>query len=137
ATTIRVNWAKIGLGAIASVGTTTPADEENRKKLLSFVKEECRVLEAFSALGSHDYILRVIDRDITTLRNKIITPLEPLTSGIDTSVVVERIKNPDYRNLLEYVKREVGHSNRDVHTKKKSQPSVRKKRTAQHHTDAL
>jgi len=111
-TTIQVNWAKIGLGALATIGTTNPADESTRRRLLKFVKTECRVLEAFSALGSHEYMLRVIDKDITTLRNKVITPLEPLTSGLDTSVIVERIKSPDYKKLLEYAKRELRHPSR-------------------------
>ena len=135
AATIQVNWARIGLGAMATIGTTTPADEENRRKLLDSVKKECRMLEAFSALGSHEYVLRVIDRDITILRNKIITPLDPLTSGLDTSVVVERIKLPDYRNLLEYAKREMRHSNRDEFPKRRSQQAGRKKRKAQLHAD--
>jgi Lrp/AsnC family transcriptional regulator len=110
--TIQVNWAKLGLGAVATIGTTTPAHEGTRRKLLEFFKIECRVLEAFSALGSHEYILRVVDKDIATLRNKVVTPLEPLTSGLDTSVVVERIKSPDHRKLLDYAKGELRHPSR-------------------------
>jgi DNA-binding Lrp family transcriptional regulator len=93
AATIQVNWSKIGFGAMATIGTTTLADEENRKKFLDFIDNECRVVEAFTAIGSREYTLRVLDKDIATLR-KIITPLEPLTSGLDTSVAVERINNP-------------------------------------------
>jgi DNA-binding Lrp family transcriptional regulator len=120
--TIQVNWAKLGLGAVATIGTTTPADEVTRRKLLQFFKTECRVLEAFCALGSHEYILRVIDKDVAILRNKVITPLEPLTSGLDTSVVVERVKSPDYRKLLEYAKGELRHPSRTGHPHRKAPP---------------
>ena len=110
--TIQVNWSKIGLGAMATIGTTTPADEVNRRKLLDFIKNECRVLEAFLALGSHEYVLRVIDSDATNLRKQIITPLELLTSGLGTSVLVERVKSPDYEALLAYAKKKLPGSSR-------------------------
>jgi len=110
--TIQVNWSKIGFDAMATIGTTTPADEVNRRKLLDFIKDECRVLEAFLALGSHEYVLRVIDSDATSLRKQIITPLELLTSGLGTSVLVERVKSPDYQALLEYAKKKLPRSSR-------------------------
>ena len=88
--TVQIDWSKIGLKTIAIIGTTTPAGEADRKKLLAFIEKECRVLEAFSTIGSHEYVMRVVDRDIAVLRNEVTTPLEPLTSGLDTSVAVER-----------------------------------------------
>jgi DNA-binding Lrp family transcriptional regulator len=119
--TIQINWAKIGLRAVATLGTRTPADEDTRKRLLQFMKTECRVLEAFSALGSHEYVMRVIDKDTAILRNKVLTPLEPLTSGVDTSVLVERMKLPDYRKLLDYARGESRDSSR-AHRSHKNAP---------------
>lgn len=104
APTIHVNWSKIGLGAMATIGTTTRADEANRKKLLDFIKHEPRVLEAFSSIGFYEYTLRVVDKDIATLRNELITPLEPLTAGLHTSISIEKIKSPDYKGLLRKAK---------------------------------
>ena len=120
AATIQVNWAKIGLTAMATIGTRTPADEGNRRRLLDFIKSESCVLEAFAVIGSQEFTMRVIDKDIATLRNKIITPLEPLTSGLDISVAVEQIKSPDYKKLLEYAKNELRHNNRTNRTHRKA-----------------
>ena len=106
AVTVQVDWSKVGLNAMAIMGTTTPQGEQERRKLMDYIKSECRVLEGFSAIGSHEYVLRVVDKDISTLRKTIAGPLEPLTASLDTSVVVEKIKSPDYKGLMKYLKNE-------------------------------
>ena len=73
---------------------------------MDYIKSECRVLEGFSAIGTHEYILRVIDKDIPTLRKAVAGSLEPMTARLDTSIVVEKMKSPDYKGLMKYLKNE-------------------------------
>jgi Lrp/AsnC family leucine-responsive transcriptional regulator len=110
AVTVQIDWSKIGLTAMAIMGTRTVPGGEERDKLIEYVKKEGKVLEAFSTIGSHEYILRVIDKDISALRKEVASPLEPLTAGLDTSLVVERLKSPDYTGLMRYLEGKVAHS---------------------------
>ena len=105
--TIEVDWSKIGLNAAAYMGSTTALGEEDRKKLLDFIREEPRILEADITIGSHEYFLKVLDTDIATLRAEICTPLEPLTVDLTTSIATNSIKRPDYAGLFRYLRKKV------------------------------
>ncbi len=100
--TVDVDWSKMGLTANAYMGSTTALGEDQRKQLFDFIKNESRVIEAYTTLGSHEYFMKVLDRDIATLRTEICTPLEPLTV-LSTSIVVDEIKKPDFKGLLRYL----------------------------------
>jgi DNA-binding Lrp family transcriptional regulator len=102
--TVEVDWSKLGLTATAFIGTATSHGDDTRKKLLEFIQQEPRVLEACTTLGSHEYSMTVLDSNIEKLRAEICDKLEPLTMGLSTSVIVKSIKRPDHKGLLKYLK---------------------------------
>ena len=102
--TVDVDWSKLGLTAMAFMGTATSHGDETRKKLLEFIQEEPRVLEAYTALGSHEYSMTVLDSNIEQLRAGICDRLEPMTMGLSTSIIVKSLKRPDHKGLLRYLK---------------------------------
>jgi Lrp/AsnC family leucine-responsive transcriptional regulator len=103
-TTIEVDWSKVGLTATAIIGGRTSTGEDSRKKLLEFIRKESRIIEAYTAIGTHEYLMKVVDKDIATLRNEMTMELEPLTSDVGSSVIVETIKTPDFKGLLKYAR---------------------------------
>lgn len=104
--TVDVDWAQVGLTAVAFVGTTTSHGDTEREKLFQFIKHEPRVLDAYTTIGSHEYFVTICDTDISRLRSEVCNPLEPMTSGLATSVVIKRIKEPDYHGLLRTLRKE-------------------------------
>ena len=102
---IDVDWSKLGLEATAYIGTATSHGEEIRKKLFEFIEHEPRILEAYTTLGSHEYSMTVLDTSMEMLRGGVCDKLEPLTTGLSTSIVVKPIKHPDHKGLLEYVRK--------------------------------
>jgi DNA-binding Lrp family transcriptional regulator len=103
--TIDVNWSKLGLEATAFIGTATSHGDEIRKQLFEFIEHEPRILEAHTTLGSHEYFMTVLDTSMEKLRGGVCDKLEPLTTGLSTSVVVRSIKRSDHKGLLEYVRK--------------------------------
>lgn len=108
--TVDVDWTQVGLKAVAFVGTTTSHGHREREKLLQFIKDEPRVLDAYTTVGSHGYFITISGTDISRLRSEVCDPLEPMTSGLATSIVIERIKEPDYQGLLRTLRKEL-----DIH----------------------
>ena len=106
--TIDVDWSKVGLGVTALMGSITSEGVGERNKLLGLIRDEPRILEAFTTMGSHEYFIRAVGVDIASIRREISSPLEPLTSKLDTSVVVESIKTPNYKGLMNYLRGEKG-----------------------------
>jgi len=102
--TVDVDWSKLGLTATAFMGTATSHGDETREKLLAFIQEEPRILEAYTTLGSHEYSMTVLDSNMENLRAEICHKLEPLTMGLSTSIIVKSIKRPDHKGLLRYIK---------------------------------
>jgi len=100
-----VDWSKLGLEATAYIGTATSHGEEIRKKLFEFIEHEPRILDAYTTLGSHEYSMTVLDTSMEMLRGSVCDKLEPLTTGLSTSIVVKPIKHPDHKGLLEYVRK--------------------------------
>ncbi len=105
--TVDVDWAQVGLASVAFVGTTTSHGETEREKLFQFIKREPRVLDAYTTMGSHEYFVTICDTNIARLRSEVCEPLEPMTSGLATSVVIKRIKEPDYHGLLRTLRKEL------------------------------
>jgi Lrp/AsnC family leucine-responsive transcriptional regulator len=102
--TIDVDWSKIGLSVTALIGSTTSEGEDKRNKLLGLIRNEPRILEAFATMGSHEYFIRAVGIDIASVRKEISARLEPLTSKLDTSMVVETMKAPNYKGLMKYLR---------------------------------
>ena len=103
--TVEVDWSKIGLMVSAFMGSTTALGAEDVKALFNFMRREPRVLEAYRTLGTHEYFMKVLDRDISTLRSGISGPLESLTADLSTSIIVDPVKEPDFVGLLRYLKK--------------------------------
>jgi len=102
--TVDVDWSKLGLTVTAFIGTATSHGDETREKLLEFIQQEPRVLEAYTTLGSHEYFMTVLDSNTEKLRAEVCDKLEPMTMGLSTSVIVKSIKRPDHKGLLRYLK---------------------------------
>jgi len=102
--TVDVDWSKLGLTTTAFLGTATSHGDETREKLLEFIQEEPRVLDAYTTLGSHEYFMTILDSNMENLRAGICDKLEPLTIGLSTSVIVKSIKHRDHKGLLRYLK---------------------------------
>jgi DNA-binding Lrp family transcriptional regulator len=103
--TLDVDWSKLGLEARAYIGTATSHGEEARKKLFEFMEHEPRVLEAYTTLGSHEYSMTILDSNMEMLRGGVCDKLEPLTTGLSTSIVVNTIKHADHKGLLGYARK--------------------------------
>ena len=95
-----IDWAKLGLGMTAFVGTRTAVDETVRKKLFSFLNSNPRVVSVDATVGANEYVFKAISLDLQDLRNNICTPLEPLTAGLSTSIVSGPLKKEDDVPLL-------------------------------------
>jgi len=98
-----INWQAIGAGALAFVGTMTALGEAEVAKLYEYIKQEPRVIEAYSTIGSDEYFLTVVDLDIQTLREEVLRKLEPLTADLSTAIVSTRIKQRDDAAFLAYL----------------------------------
>jgi hypothetical protein len=62
-------------------------------------------VECYATIGAYEYVLEVVDRDITTIRSEIGASIEPLTAGIATSIVTGSVKDTDYPGLINYLRK--------------------------------
>ncbi|MGA2665906.1 MAG: Lrp/AsnC family transcriptional regulator [Nitrososphaerales archaeon] len=106
--TAEIDWPSIGVNAFAFVGTMTGLGEEDVARLYEFIRDEPRVIEAYSTLGSDEYFLVVLDADIQTLREEVLRKLEPLTADLSTAIVSSRIKPKDHAAFLSFLRRRRG-----------------------------
>lgn len=112
-TMVDVDWSKLGLNTTVFIGTASASGHETREKLLQFIQEEPRILEAYTTLGTREYVMAVVDSDLEKLRAEVCDKLEPLTIGMRTSVIVKSIKQADHKGLLKYLKSVRRHKERD------------------------
>jgi DNA-binding Lrp family transcriptional regulator len=105
--TVEIDWAKLGIGASAFVGTTTAVGEKNLEKLLTYLRSEPRVIEAYETVGSHQYLLRILDTDLKHMRDSVLRDLEPLTSELGTSVISSEAKRRDYSRFIRFCMKNV------------------------------
>jgi len=98
--TADIDWNQVGAGAYAFVGTQTGLGEKDTESLYAYIKEEPRVIEAYSTVGSDEYFLVVVDEDLQSLREGVLRKLEPLTADLSTAIVSTRIKAPNRGGFL-------------------------------------
>lgn len=98
--TLEIDWSRLGFGMQAYVCTRTAVGEDLREKLFNFFNSHPRVVSVDSTVGSYEYILNTVCRDLQDFRLRIGTPLEPLTAGLSTSIISHQIKPLDYKPLL-------------------------------------
>jgi DNA-binding Lrp family transcriptional regulator len=101
--TADINWQAIGVGALAFVGTMTALGDADVARLYEYIRQEPRVIEAYSTIGSDEYFLTVVDVDIQTLREEVLRMLEPLTADLSTAIVSTRIKERSHAAFLAYL----------------------------------
>ncbi len=98
--TVDIDWARLGMNADIWVGTRTGVGRELREKLFGYIATNPNIVEAFSAVGTYEYLLHAICEDLHEFRSQIGTPLEQLTAGLATSIITETIKPFDIKPLL-------------------------------------
>ena len=98
--TADIDWSKLGFHTAAYIGTRTGIGEALRQRLFDVFKNEPRIVKVDSTVGANEYVVRVIATDIQDFRSNISIPLEPVTSGISTSIISEVVKEEDYKALL-------------------------------------
>ncbi len=103
--TAEIDWPLIGVNAFAFVGTMTALGDEDVAKLYEYIRNEPRVIEAYSTLGSDEYFLVVLDKDLQTLREEVLRRLEPLTADLSTAIVSSRIKTKNQAEFLAFLRR--------------------------------
>ncbi|MEM2339646.1 MAG: hypothetical protein QXW83_05550, partial [Nitrososphaerales archaeon] len=59
-----------------------------------------RIVHVNSTVGAYEYVLKAMCIDLQDFRERVATPLEPLTAGLSTSVVSGSIKSLNYKPLL-------------------------------------
>jgi DNA-binding Lrp family transcriptional regulator len=101
--TADIDWVQLGVGAYAFVGTQTGLGESDAARLYAYIKEEPRVIEAYSTLGSDEYFLVVVDEDLQSLREGVLRKLEPLTADLSTAIVSTRIKARNHARFLRFL----------------------------------
>jgi len=112
--TVEVDYGRLGLNAVAYVGTRTTVDAAIREhlapygsiqeKLSEFFKTQPRILTAQSTIGANEYMFLAIDKDVLSLRENVNMPLEPLTAGLSTSIISKTIKSPDHKLLMKLIR---------------------------------
>lgn len=98
-----INWPMIGVGASAFVGTMTALGDEDVARLYDYIKNEPRVVEAYSTVGSDEYFFTVLDTDLQTLREEVLRKLEPLTADLSTAIVSTKIKARSHAAFLSFL----------------------------------
>jgi Lrp/AsnC family transcriptional regulator len=95
-----VDWIGLGRGTVAYVGCKTSAGDDQRAKLYSFITKQPRIVESYSTVGQSEYLMKIVSKDLHELREEVLTPMEPLTSDLATSIISSQIKRPDYSSAL-------------------------------------
>ena len=99
-----IDWSKLGVTCVAHIGTRTSADASLRRSLFEALEKQPRVVWAYATVGADEYVLLAMDKDVVSLRENVVDPLEPLTAGISSSIVSKTIKQANYSQLLQLVK---------------------------------
>jgi Lrp/AsnC family leucine-responsive transcriptional regulator len=99
-TTVDIDWLRLGFGAMAYVGCRTSMGHEQRTRLYKLVEEQPHILESFSTVGSNEYVLKILSKDVHSLREEVLAPLEPLTTDLNTSIISSQVKRPNYSVFL-------------------------------------
>lgn len=101
---IEIDWSRLGIGITAYVGAETGLGEEDVKKMHDYIKKEARVIEAYSTIGDQEYFFKVMETDLQSLREEVMTRFEPITSKLASSIVSSQIKQQDDVALLRFIR---------------------------------
>jgi DNA-binding Lrp family transcriptional regulator len=99
---IELDWSKLGIGISAYVGAETGLGEEDVKRLHDYIRKEPRVIEAYSTIGDQEYFFKVMETDLQSLREEVMTRFEPITAKLTSSIISSQIKRQDDVALLRF-----------------------------------
>lgn len=118
---IELDWTRLGIGISAYVGAETGLGEDDAKKMHEYIRKEPRIIEAYSTIGDQEYFFKVMETDLQSLREEVMTRFEPITAKLASSIVSSQIKRQDDVALVRFL-RQRGYSQKA----KRSQPISRK-----------
>ncbi len=101
---IDLNWSRLGLGIGAYVGAETGLGEKDLAKLHEFIRKEPRIIEAFTTIGGQEYLFKVLDTDLQSLREEVLMPFEPITAKLTSAIISSQIKQQDNAALLRFLR---------------------------------
>jgi DNA-binding Lrp family transcriptional regulator len=101
---IELDWPRLGIGISAYVGAETGLGEEDVKKMHDYVRKESRIIEAYSTIGDQEYFFKVMETDLQSLREEVMTRFEPITAKLTSSIISSQIKRQDDVALLRFLR---------------------------------
>ena len=101
---IELDWSRLGIGIAAYVGAETGLGEEDVKKMHDYIRKEPRIIEAYSTIGDQEYFFKVMETDLQSLRNEVMTRFEPITSKLASSIISSQLKKQDDVALLRFLR---------------------------------
>ena len=101
---IELDWSRLGIGISAYVGAETGLGEEDVKKMHDYIKKEPRIIEAYSTIGDQEYFFKVMETDLQSLREEVMTSFEPITAKLTSSIISSQIKHQDDVALLRFLR---------------------------------
>lgn len=90
-----VDEKKLGIEVTAlALINLSPLNRETIHSFLEDIHKYPQVQECYTLTGSHDYMLKIVSKDMESYRNFIIDSLmqNPAVSGVDTSIVMSTEK---------------------------------------------
>ena len=101
---IDIDWSRLGIAVSAYVGAETGLGEEDVKRMHNYVRKEPRIIEAYSTIGDQEYFFKVMETDLQSLREEVMTRFEPITAKLSSSIVSSQIKRQDDFALLRFTR---------------------------------
>lgn len=101
--TIEIDWERLGLAIVTYVGAETGLGEKDVARLHEYIKKDPRITEAYSTIGGQEYYFKVVETDLQSLR-EVLSPFEPITSKLTSSIVSSHIKKRDDSSLLRFLR---------------------------------
>jgi len=101
---IELDWSRLGINISAYVGAETGLGDDDVKKMHDYVQKEPRIIEAYSTIGDQEYFFKVMESDLQSLREEVMTRFEPITAKLSSSIVSSQIKRQDDVALLRFLR---------------------------------
>ncbi len=101
---IEIDWQRLGISISAYVGAETGLGEADVKRMHDYVRKEPRIIEAYSTIGDQEYFFKVLETDLQSLREEVMTRFEPITAKLTSSIISSQIKQQDDLALLQFLR---------------------------------
>ena len=101
---IDIDWPRLGIAVSAFVGAETGLGEEDVKRMQDYIRKESRIIEAYSTIGDQEYFFKVMETDLQSLREEVMTRFEPITAKLTSSIISSKIKQQDDVALIHFLR---------------------------------